>query len=81
MDQFTFPADPAARLRMHNQGYQEEIRRAAWRQARAAERRSRADRLAAQGPREELAPPPKERSAWLPWRDALRALHLAGGAR
>lgn len=46
MDQFMFPADPTARLRLENQRYQDEIRRAAWRQAQAAERRQRAGLVA-----------------------------------
>lgn len=44
-----FPADPTARLRLENQRYQDEIRRAARRQAQAVERRRHAE-LAAGDP-------------------------------
>lgn len=77
MDQFTYLADPNASLRLANQRYQDEIKRAAWRQAQATERRQRA-MLAGREVRDEVTSGPA-----VGWRErwSLRALlHYPHGA-
>lgn len=77
MDQFTYLADPNASLRLANQGYQDEIKRATWRQAQATECRQRAMR-AGQEVRDEITSRPA-----LSWRGrwSLRSLlHHSDGA-
>lgn len=71
MDQFTYLADPAAQLRLANQRYQDEIKRAERRNAMRLEARARA--TAGQGVQDELVSRPARSGllARLSWHSLL----------
>lgn len=73
MDQFTYLADPAAQLRLANQRYQDEIKRAERRNAMRLEARARATATAGQGVQDELVSRPARAGllARLSWHSLL----------
>jgi len=73
MDQFTYLADPAAQLRLANQRYQDEIKRAERRTAMRLEAQARATAAAGQGVQDELVSRPAHTGllARLSWHSLL----------